>query len=172
MIFSSKLDGFIQTLVEEKLNIELVEKDIMEEYGTDCNIYFIDYDKYDYNRIKLSDNHVVIAEHRTRKEYDLEENDRYSFWLKEGVVSHVKVLDSGTVYTVSYDYVATSKSDDIEDFKIEELGSEEEMLEILREQYHEFDNEAIEIDIDDIRAKTIKKSFEGYTKETSITLNF
>lgn len=172
MRFSSKLDGFIQTLVEEKLNIELVEKDIMEEHGTDCNIYEIDYDKYDYNRIKLNDNNVVIAEHRTRREYNLEENDRYGLWLKEGVVSHVKVLDSGTIYTVSYDYVATSKSDDIENLKIEELGSEEEMLEILREQYHEFDNEAIEIDIDDIRAKTIKESFEGYTKETSITLNF
>ena len=172
MRFESKLDGFIQTLVEEKLNIELVEKDIMEEHGTDCNIYEIDYDKYDYNRIKVKDNHVVIAEHRTRREYNLEENDRYGLWLKEGVVSHVKVLDSGTIYTVSYDYVATSKSDDIENLKIEELGSEEEMKEILLEQYRGLDRESIEIEIDGIRAKVIKKSLDNYKKETSMVLNF
>lgn len=172
MRFESKLDGFIQTLVEEKLNIELVEKDIMEEHGTDCNIYEIDYDKYDYNRIKVKDNHVVIAEHRTRREYNLEENDRYGLWLKEGVVSHVKVLDSGTIYTVSYENVATSKSDDVQNLKIEVIADEEEMLEALREQYAEFDKEATEIYIDDIRAKVIKRKFEKCTKETSITLNF
>lgn len=172
MRFSSELDSFVKILVEERLNMELVEKDIIEDYGEDCDIYTIDYAKYDYNRINLNDNHVVIAEHRTRKEYDLEENDRYSFWLKEGVVSHVKVLDSGTIYTVSYENVATSKSDDVQNLKIEVIADEEEMLEALREQYAEFDKEATEIYIDDIRAKVIKRKFEKCTKETSITLNF
>ena len=172
MRFSSELDSFVKILVEERLNMELVEKDIIEDYGEDCDIYTIDYAKYDYNRINLNDNHVVIAEHRTRREYNLEENDRYGLWLKEGVVSHVKVLDSGTIYTVSYDYVATSKSDDIENLKIEVIADEEEMLEALREQYAEFDKEATEIYIDDIRAKVIKRKFEKCTKETSITLNF
>lgn len=172
MRFESKLDGFLVSSVEEKLNRELVEQDILKEHGSDVNVFEIDYTKYDYNRIKVKDNHVVIAEHKVVKEYKLEETDRYGVWLREGVVSHIKLLDTETIYTVSYNYIATSKSDDIEDLRIEELGSEEEMKEILLEQYRGLDRESIEIEIDGIRAKVIKKSLDNYKKETSMVLNF
>ena len=109
---------------------------------------------------KKLDKHIVIAEYRVRRIYD--------FGLKDWVSSHVKMLDSGTIYTVSYIKVNTSKNDEIEEFEIEQIAPEEEMLEVLEEQYREFNKEAVEVNINDIRAKVIKKS----STETSIVLNF
>lgn len=109
---------------------------------------------------KKLDKHIVIAEYRVRRIYD--------FGLKDWVSSHVKMLDSGTIYTVSYIEVNTSKNDEIEEFEIEQIAPEEEMLEVLEEQYREFNKEAVEVNINDIRAKVIKKS----STETSIVLNF
>ena len=109
---------------------------------------------------KKLDKHIVIAEYRTRRICD--------FGLKDWVTCHVKMLDSGIIYTVSYIEVNTSKNDEIEEFEIEQIAPEEEMLEVLEEQYREFNKEAVEVNINDIRAKVIKKS----STETSIVLNF
>ncbi len=70
MRFLSRLDDFIKTLTEERLNKKL-------------------------------DKHIVIAEYRTRRICD--------FGLKDWVTCHVKMLDSGIIYTVSYIEVNTSK---------------------------------------------------------------
>lgn len=142
MRFERELDSLVRIVVEEKLEVE------------------------------LKDNHVVIAECRTRKEYNVDEDNRYGIWLEENIVSHVKILNSGAVYTVSYSYIATSKTDDIRDIKLEQLGNEEEIIEITREQYRNFDEEAIEVDVDNVRMKVIKKRLKRYTKENSIALNF
>ena len=164
MEFKSKLDDFVRLIVEEKLE-ELSGGDIDKE------LTIFEMSQED-TEAKLKGNHVVIAECRTRKEYNLAEDDRYSAWLRESVVSHIKVIDTGDVYTVSYDYTATSKCDNIENIKVEQLGNENEIIEIVMGQYRDFDEESIEIDVNNVRMKVIKKSFEKYTKESSVALNF
>lgn len=120
-------------------------------------------------------NNVVIAEKRVRKEYNIDENARYSVWLRENVKTYIK-LDDGDMYEVKYDYLATSKSDDIENLKVRKFKTDAEIIEkfyeSMREEYRALeDASSINVD-DDIRMKVSRKKLDKYTEENLIVLNF
>ena len=93
--FETKLDKYIESLVSEKINIDLNK------------------DKY-----------IIIYQEIIETTKELDDADKYSIWLKRSEIKYLYIYESKEIYRVSYIYFATPKTDDITDLKIEKINEE------------------------------------------------
>ncbi len=134
--FETKLDGYIEYLVSDKITEMEVE-----------------------GAVNLrEDKYKIVYQEVNKRIYDLEKGDKYSVFLEKDVKQYIYVYKTKTIYEIKYTYTANSKIDDIDNISIKKQEENVDFVKIFKSKLCNID----EIWVDDIKVKMSEK--KEYTK--------